>query len=176
MKELSPDKSFTPIYLQVVSNTPGRVRLRFYQQNQQAIGQIAKSIAILFPQVDKVKTNSQAGTITIYYSGKVVNFEDVQNKLQALGIVLTDTLIEKPHLSAKLTSVLSSLSEQVKQTTKDTVDLRVFVLYAAVAIALRRVLPQTARWKATALYLLLWYALESLVKLSDKKESSPKNQ
>ncbi|MFQ4144173.1 HMA2 domain-containing protein [Chlorogloeopsis sp. ULAP02] len=176
MKELSPDNSFTPIYLQVVSNTPGRVRLRFYQQHLQAIEQIARSIAVFFPQVDRVKTNSQAGTITIYYSGRIVNFEDVQNKLQALGIVLTDALIEKPQLPRKLTSVLSSLSEQVKQTTKETMDLRVLVLYAAVVIALRRVLPQAARWKTTALYLLLWYVLESLVKLSDKKESSLNNQ
>ncbi|MDM9380132.1 hypothetical protein QUB80_05390 [Chlorogloeopsis sp. ULAP01] len=176
MKELSPDNSFTPIYLQVVSNTPGRIRLRFYQQHQQAIGQIAKSIAVFFPQVDKVKTNSQAGTITIYYSGRIDNFEDVQNKLQALGIVLTDSLIEKPQLPAKLTSVLSTVGGQVKQITQDTVDLRVLVLYAAVAIALRRVLPQAARWKTTALYLLLWYALESWVKLSDNKESSLNKQ
>ncbi|MDZ8185298.1 MAG: hypothetical protein RMX96_10645 [Nostoc sp. ChiSLP02] len=37
-------------------------------------------------------------------------------------------------------------------------------------LVIKRLLPQLARWQSTVLYLLLWYAIESLVQISDRQE------
>ncbi len=59
MKELSLDTLSIPIHLQVVSHTPDRIRLRLpdHYQDQQVITQIASSLKVFFPQIEKVKTS-----------------------------------------------------------------------------------------------------------------------
>ncbi|MFB2771578.1 HMA2 domain-containing protein [Pelatocladus sp. BLCC-F211] len=172
MNKFPPHKLSTPIQLQIVSNTPGRLRLKIPSQDQehQEIMEMATSLKSLFPQVEKVKTNLQASSITIYYSGGSESFADALSKLQALGITLVNAPAKKLQ-PATLTQTLSNFNQQIKQATKDTVDLRSLLSFTVIAFAIKRLLPQLARWQSTVLYLLLWYALESLVKMSDNQES-----
>ncbi|MDZ8185297.1 MAG: hypothetical protein RMX96_10640 [Nostoc sp. ChiSLP02] len=92
MNQFTTDKLSTPIQLQVVSNTPGRLRLRIpseYQNNQELIA-MATSLDSFFPQIEKVKTNLETGSVTIYYSGGGESFADALSKLQAFGITLVN--------------------------------------------------------------------------------------
>jgi hypothetical protein len=66
------------------------------------------------------------------------------------------------------------LNDEIKQATKDTVDLRSLVAFTIIAFVIKRLLPQLARWQSTVLYLLLWYALESVVEISDNQKPSNK--
>lgn len=175
MQQFSAYKLSTPIELQIVSNTPGRLRLKIPSQNRenQELMAMADSLNSLFPQIEKVKTNLQAGSITIYYSGDSESFAEALSQLQALGITFVNAT-EKKLKPATLNQTLSTFNQQIKQATKDTVDLRPLLLFTIIAFVIKRLLPQLARWQSTVLYLLLWYALESLVKMSDDLE--PPNQ
>jgi Heavy metal associated domain 2 len=171
MNNFPPQKLPEPIQLQIVSNTPGRLRLKIpsqYQQHQE-IMDMATSLKSFFPQIEAVKTNMQVGSITIYYSGSSESFADALSKLQALGITLVNAPAKQLQ-SATLSQALSNVSQQVKQATKDTIDLRSLLPFMIVAFAMKRLLPQLTRWQSTVLSLLLWYALESLVKMSDDRE------
>ncbi|WP_242056584.1 MULTISPECIES: hypothetical protein [unclassified Nostoc] len=97
MQQFSPDKSSMPIQLQIISNTPGRLRLKIpsqYQGNQELMA-MAGSLNSLFPQIEKVKTNLQTGSITIYYSGGSESLTDAVSKLEALGITLVKAAEKK---------------------------------------------------------------------------------
>ncbi|MCC5638109.1 hypothetical protein LC593_20165 [Nostoc sp. CHAB 5844] len=170
MPELPLENLSTPIYIQIVSQTPGRLRLKIspQHQNKAEIQLIANSLKVFFPQIDQVKVNSQTGSMTIYSPVESSSFTEVLDKLQAQGIIIIDTP-DKKSQPAKLIPTLSNLNQQVQQITKESVDLRVIIPFTVVAIVLKRLLPPLARWKTTTLYLLLWYGLESLVKLSDNE-------
>ncbi|BAY17141.1 hypothetical protein NIES21_29760 [Anabaenopsis circularis NIES-21] len=170
MPELPLENLSTPIYIQIVSQTPGRLRLRISPQHQEKaeIQLIANYLKVFFPQIDQVKVNSQTGSITIYTPAENSNFAEIIDKLQAQGLVII-TPGEKSQ-PVKLTQTLFKFNQQVTNITKESVDLRVIIPFTVVAIVLKRLLPPLARWKTTTLYLLLWYGLESLVKLSDKKK------
>ncbi|MBU7581409.1 MAG: hypothetical protein KAF91_00590 [Nostoc sp. TH1S01] len=176
MPELPLENLSTPIYIQIVSQTPGRLRLRISPQNpeQEEIQLTANYLKSFFPQIDQLKVNFQTGSMTIYAAAESCDFTEILEKLQAQGIIIIDTPGEKSQ-PAKFIPTLSNLNEQVKQITKDSVDLRVIIPFTVVAIAFKRLLPPLARWKTTTLYLLLWYGLESLVKLSDN-EKPPTDQ
>lgn len=171
MPELPLENLSTPIYLQVVSQTPGRLRLKVFPQHQeqQEIQLIANFFKAFFPQVDQVKVNSQTGSITIYSAVDSRNFTEILDKLQVQGIIIIDTPQEKSQ-PKNFAQTLSNLNQQVQQITKESVDLRVIISFTVFAIVLKRLLPPLARWKTTTLYLLLWYGLESLVKLSDSEK------
>lgn len=176
MPESPLENLSTPIYIQVVSQTPGRLRLRIthQHQNQEEMKLIANFLTAFFPQIDQVKINSQTGSITIYSADKNTSFAEILGKLQAKGMIIISTPEEKSQ-PAKLTQTLSNLNQQVKQITKESVDLRVIIPFTVAAIALKRVLPPLAKWKTTTLYLLLWYGLESLVKLNDDEKAPTDN-
>ncbi|MBD2439075.1 HMA2 domain-containing protein [Nostoc sp. FACHB-110] len=165
-------KQTSPLELQIVSNTPGRLRLKIASQAQESldITEIANTLEYLFPQVKEIKTNIQVGSITIYYSGGNETLRDAFSKLQDSGINLLNAPAKKLQ-PASITRAVSQFNQQIKQTTKDTIDLRLLVSFSIIAFAIKRLLPQLARWQSTILYLLLWSALESLFKISDNQET-----
>ncbi|MBE9209390.1 hypothetical protein IQ244_23390 [Nostoc sp. LEGE 06077] len=171
MPKLPLENLSTPIYIQIVSQTPGRLRLRISppDKEQAEIQLIANSLKVFFPQSDQVKVNSQTGSITLYSAAESTNFPEILDKLQAQGLIIIVTPGEKPQ-PAKLSQTLWKFNQQVTNITKESIDLRVIIPFIVVAIALKRLLPPLARWKTSTLYLLLWYGLESLVKLSDKEK------
>lgn len=171
MKQIPPHQFSAPLELQIVSNTPGRLRLKIPSQSQehQEIQEIANTLESLFPQIEKLKTNFKSGSITIYYSGGNKTFIDASSKLQASGINLINSPVKKLQ-TATLTQSVSNFNQQIKQATKDTVDLRLLLSFSIIAFVIKRLLPQLARWQSTILYLLLWYALESLINISDNQE------
>lgn len=172
MKQLPPQAFSTPIELKIVSNTPGRLRLKISTQDQESleITEIANTLKYFFPQVTEIKTNLQVGSITIYYTGGNKTLTDAFSKLEASGINLVNAPAKKLQ-SRKITQAVANFNQQVKQVTKDTVDLRLLVSFSIIAFAIKRLLPQLTRWQSTILYLLLWSALESVLKISDNQET-----
>lgn len=175
MKKIPPNELSTPIELQIVSNTPGRLRLKIANQFQDnlKIEEITTTLESLFPQIEKVKTNMHSSSLTIYYSGSKKTLIDALSNLQASGINLVDAPTKKLQ-AATLTQAVSNFNQQIQQATKDTVDLRLLLSFSVIAFVIKRLLPQLARWQSTVLYLLLWYTLESLVKISDEQEPPTK--
>lgn len=97
MQPFLHDKLSMPVQLQIVSNTPGRLRLKIpsqYRDNKELMA-MATSLNSLFPQIEQVKTNLQTGSLTIYYSGGSESLADALSKLQALGITLINAAEKK---------------------------------------------------------------------------------
>jgi hypothetical protein len=175
MKQPAFSQFPNPIELQIVSNTPGRLRLKVpseYQQHQE-INQIASNLEYIFPQIEEIKTNLDSVSITIYYNGGNKTLQDALSKLPASGINLVNAPAKKLQ-PVTITKTVLSLNEQIKQATKETVDMRSLLTFSILAFVIKRLLPQLARWQSTILYLLLWYAVESLVKMSDNQEQADK--
>ncbi|WP_235526524.1 hypothetical protein [Nostoc piscinale] len=108
----------SPIYIQIVSQTPGRLRLRISPQNleQAEIQLTANYLKTFFPQVEQLKVNSQTGSVT-FYADANADFAEIIDKLQAQGIIIIETPKAKPQ-SASFAPSLLELNEQVKKNYK----------------------------------------------------------
>jgi hypothetical protein len=175
MKVSPPKKEPTPIHIKIVSNTPGRLRLRVSHQHrqQEAIAKISNTLRSVFSGVDNIKTNVNTGSITVYYTGENGSFEDIVCKLRRLGIIISDVLPGKSEAAANLTTTMTNLNQQVHQATKGSADLRVVIPLTFGVFALRQLLSKGPGLKTAPWYVLAWYAFDSFMKLHYTSEPSP---
>ncbi|NDJ25257.1 hypothetical protein GS682_27175 [Nostoc sp. B(2019)] len=173
MNLLPLDSVSTPIHIQVVSSTPGRIRVRVAHQHreQQAMAKIAAALKTFFPQIDQVSSNAQTGSITIYYSGDSDSFTEALTTLQELGIIVTDVPMGKSQAAVALTSAIASLNQRFHQATAGSVDLRFLFPFFLALLAIRQILSKSPGLKTSPWYVLAWYAFDSFMKLNDTKES-----
>ena len=182
MTEFPLEKVSTPLRLQVISRTPGRVRLRVSPEHREGetMSQIASAIAVFFPQIHKIRTNIQTGSLTVYYEGEQVNFEEILSQLPSFGVIIEDgakILPETSQAAANLTSVMAGLNQRVKQATEGSFDLRILMPLFLSLLALRQLFSKSPRLKTAPWYLLAWYAFDSFLKLNEPPEKhSPDKQ
>jgi hypothetical protein len=173
MNLLPLDSVPTPIHLQVVSSTPGRIRVRVAHQHreQQAMAKIASAFQGFFPQIDQVRSNAQTGSITISYSGDSDSFTEALTTLQDLGIIVTDPPMGQSQAAVAVTSAIASLNQKLNQATAGSVDLRfLFPLFLGV-LALRQLLSKSPGLNTSPWYVLAWYAFDSFTKLNETKDA-----
>jgi Heavy metal associated domain 2 len=177
MNLLPLDSVPTPIHLQVVSITPGRIRVRVAHQHreQQVMAQIASALKGFFPQIDRVRSNAQTGSITIYYSGDSDSFTEALTTLQDLGIIVTDAPMGKSQAAVAVTSAIANLNQRFNQATAGSVDLRFLFPLLLSVLALRQILTKSPGLKTSPWYVLAWYAFDSFMKLNNTKESPQSN-
>lgn len=167
------------IHLKLVSRTPGRVRLRVPPERRDAgaMAEIASGINTFFPQIQTIRTNSQTGSITVYYEPEKVDFENILPLLPSFGIVLDagapKPLPETSQASASITSAVAGLNQRLKQTTEGAVDLRFLVPLFFTLLALRQLFAKTPRLQTAPWYVLAWYAFDSFLKLNNVWEERP---
>jgi Heavy metal associated domain 2 len=149
-------------------------------RESEAMSQFSSTFKALFPQIDKIRTNAQTGSITVYYEREQVNFEEVLSQLQNLGILIEDPpkiLSETSKAAANLKSMMAGLNQRVKQVTEGEVDLRFLIPLLFSLLALRQLFSKSPRLKTAPWYILAWYAFDSFLKLNDPPEKpSPKKQ
>jgi hypothetical protein len=175
MAEFPLEKVSTPIYLQVVSRTPGRIRWRVSPEHREGetMSQIASAIQVFFPQIHTIRTNIQTGSLTVYYEREQVNWEEILSQLPSLGVILEDTpkiLPETSQAAANLTSAMAGLNQRVKQATEGSFDLRFLMPLFLSLLALRQLFSKSPRLKTAPWYVLAWYAFDSFLKLNDPTE------
>jgi hypothetical protein len=169
------------IYLQVVSRTPGRVRLRVSPEHREgeAMSRVAGAIKAFFPQIQTIRTNTQTGSLRLYYDPEQVNFEEILSQLPSLGVILGDApknLPETSQAAATLTGLMAGLNQRVKQATEGSFDLRFLIPLFLSLLALRQVFSKSPRLKRAPWYVLAWYAFDSFLKLNGPGEKEkPKN-
>jgi hypothetical protein len=174
MNFLPLDSVPTPIHLQVLSITPGRIRVRVapQQRDQQTMANIASALKGFFPQIEQVRSNHQTGSIVILYSGDSESFTDALTTLQDLGVIVIDAPTEKPEAAVVVKNAIANLNQRFNQATAGSVDLRFLFPLLLSLLALRQILAKSPGLKTSPWYVLAWYAFDSFIKLNNTKEST----
>lgn len=164
----------SPIHAQVISQTPGRIRMRVAHSHRQKhkMEPIAKALQEQ-TEIHQVKTNLHSGSITIFHWPETSTFEDMRRILLDLGFIFFDVaeeslLVSGGHSSASagITRVATDLNQRVKRLTQETVDLRFMIPFSFGILALRQLVIKGWQFNLIPWYVLAWYAFDSFLKLN----------
>lgn len=175
-----PQKASTPndwdlsfLEAQIVSQTPGRLRLRVTPayRRQQKIAPIANALKARL-EVYRVKTNIPSGSITVLYGRELLSSQDMSQVLQDLGINLVETsgaltrAVDRSSSAAtEVIKTATNLNRRVKTATDNAVDLRFLVPLSFGVFALRQLVVKGWQLELIPWYVLAWYTFDSFIKL-----------
>lgn len=173
-----PKTDSSPIYASLVSQVPGRVRLRVAHPHRyhQEIQEVAKALKESL-EMYRVRANVESGSITIFYSKEYSSFEDVCAKLRELGTILRECPQEKSYRSSEksqaalgIASAVMGINQRVQQVTDGKVDLRFLLPLGFGTLAVRQLLSKGLLLEEIPWYVLAWYAFDSFIKLHASTE------
>ena len=162
---------------QIVSQTPGRVRLRVtpVHRQQQKITPIVNALKARL-EIYRVKTNIPSGSITILHGRELLTSQDMCTVLQDLGVNLVE-VTQEPRISvssslsaAAIIKTATGLNQRVKTVTNDTVDLRFLLPLSFGVLAVRQLIVKGWQLEIIPWYVLAWYAFDSFIKLNSTNE------
>ncbi len=169
-------KLSTPISTQIVSSTPGRMRLRVAQPHRQS-GEMERIINTLkaHPQIDRVQMNPQHGSILIHHAGENGSLNDIFATLKDLGLIFGGmTPYGKSQTAAGVTNAVVDLNQRVVKATDGVVDLRVLFPLGLGVLAMRQLLVKGLQFDIIPWYVLAWYTFDSFIKLNGTTNSTQK--
>ncbi|MDZ8023705.1 MAG: HMA2 domain-containing protein [Nostoc sp. SerVER01] len=155
-----------PISAKIVSNTPGRLRLRValpHRQNGE-IQRIANALAAQ-PHINQVRTNIHHGSIAIEHDAKDDTLKNVVATLTDLGVIFADITEGNSEAAVGITNAVFNLNKKVELATKGEIDLRVIFPLGLSILAVRQLLAKGLQFEIIPWYVLAWYAFDSFIKL-----------
>ncbi|MDZ8236542.1 MAG: hypothetical protein RMZ69_05080 [Nostoc sp. ChiQUE01a] len=155
-----------PISAKIVSNTPGRLRLRIalpHRQNAK-IQRIANVLAAQ-PHINQVRTNIHHGSIAIEHDAKDDTLKNVIDTLTDLGVIFADITEGNSEAAVGITNAVFNLNKKVELATNGEIDLRVIFPLGLSILALRQLLAKGLQFEIIPWYVLAWYAFDSFIKL-----------
>ena len=159
---------------QIVSNTPRRTRIRLSRKrrNREEMTRLARALEE-FPSVSRVDTNLQTGTIVVHHEKE--SLEDIQSKLQDLGIILAAaTGVELPGKS--LTDAISDLESRLGFSTEQILSLKLLVPLGFGALALVQLARRGFQIESAPWYMLAYFAFESFARLNKPDEKCAREE
>ena len=159
---------------EIVSQTPGRIRLRIIPPHRQLqkMTPIAQALKARL-EIYRVKTNISTGSITIFYGRELLSSQDMFVILQDLGVHLVtithQSRISVSGSSSAATEVIQTatdLNRRVQTVTNDAVDLRFLVPLSFACLAMRQLFIKGWQLEFIPWYVLAWYAFDSFLKLN----------
>ena len=163
---------------QIVSQTPGRVRLRVIpsHRQQQKITPIVNALKARL-EIYRVKTNIPSGSITVLHGRELLSSQDMCIVLQDLGVNLVEITKEpirsvssSTSAAAEVIKTATDLNQRVKTATSDAVDLRFLFPLSLGVLALRQLIVKGWQLELIPWYVLAWYAFDSFIKLNSTNE------
>ena len=163
---------------EIVSQTPGRVRLRVTpsHRQQQKIAPIVNALKARL-EIYRVKTNLPTGSITVLHGRELLSSQDICTVLQDLGVNLFEVTQEtrrsvssSSSAAAAVITTATDLNQKVKTATNDTVDLRFVFPLSLGVLALRQLVVKGWQLEIIPWYVLAWYAFDSFIKLNSTNE------
>lgn len=164
-----------PISAKIISDTPGRLRLRIVPRDRQS--QKMQQIA---PQLEKqaniqqVKTNIQHGSILIHHDS---DLENLTATLRDLGIIFVDLAEGNTDAATGITNAVVDLNNRVERITQGAVDIGFLFPFGLSILSVRQLLSKGWQLEAIPWYMLAWYAFDSFIKLncSNQPRTSSEN-
>jgi Heavy metal associated domain 2 len=153
------------ITAKMVSDTPGRLRLRLGNKHRQAeeMQGVANTLQ-LHPNIKQVRTNVSQGSITILHEGEN-SLENVNTALQDVGIIFGDIGEGKSEVAHGVASSVIGLNKRVRQSTDGIVDLRFLFPLGLGCLSIRKLMLQGLQLDIIPWYVLAWYSFDSFLKL-----------
>jgi hypothetical protein len=137
------------------------------------MAQIASALQDFVAEVNKVRINTQTGSLTIYHNLEGRNFETILEQLHQLGIVTSDISGDRSSAAARVSGAMAALNQRFQVATEGTVDLRFLVPLLLAMFALRQLLSkQSPMSKIVPWYSLAWFAFDSFMKFHTAQERS----
>jgi hypothetical protein len=183
MNDLFPPDIALPIPLQILSHTPGRVRVRLTPDYRQpaTMAAIAQVLQSLVNEIQQVKINPKIGSMTLYYDIEEGDLASFFAPLQELGLIVNAAPAAptgKTAVAATVTGAMARLNQRVNQFTEGSVDLRSLVPLLLGLWAMRQFFGKSqSRMRIVPWYALAWYAFDTFMKLNaSPADTSPTPQ
>jgi Heavy metal associated domain 2 len=177
LKQSEPVKTsnHTQITTKIVSDSPGRLRLRIGSKNRKA-GDIQKIVAALeaHPNITQVQTNISQGSITIKHEGED-SHENTLAALKDLGIIFGDIAEGKSEAAAEVSNAVVDLNKRVRESSDGLVDLRFLFPLGLGCLSIRQLMIKGLQFDIIPWYVLAWYSFDSFLKLH-AASMSPKRE
>ena len=170
----------SPIKAHIVSQTPGRIRIRVAPAHRQK-HKIVSIVSALKEElaIYRIRANVHSGGITIFHSQEHLNYQDIRHILQDLGVLLSDMVVKSAHINhnhsfaaAEVSRVVVKLNQDVRRATQGAVDLRFLLPLSFAILALRQLVVKGLQFEIIPWYVLAWYAFDSFIKLHGIDEPS----
>jgi hypothetical protein len=160
-----------PISTKIVSDTPGRLRLRVAPRDRSSgkMQQIANLLEAQ-PNISQVKTNIAHGSILINHDGQADSLKNLLATLQDIGIIFADITESNSEAAVGVSSAVVDLNKRVQQTTNGVVDLRFMFPLGLSILAVRQLLAKGLQFETIPWYVMAWYAFDSFIKLNNAKQ------
>lgn len=161
------NKFFNPIATKIVSDTPGRLRLRVATENREVekMQHIANFLTAQ-PHISQVKTNIHHGSILIHHDNQTGNLSEIVETLKDIGIIFTDITQGQTDAATGISHAVIDLNQRVERATNGTVDLRFLFPFGLGFLALRQLIIKGLQLEVIPWYVLAWYAFDSFWKLN----------
>ncbi|MDJ0620382.1 MAG: hypothetical protein QNJ63_27195 [Calothrix sp. MO_192.B10] len=158
---------------QIISQTPGRVRLRVIpaHRQQQKIVPLVNALKARL-EIYRVKNNIPTGSITVLHGRELLSSQDMLTVLQDLGVNLVEIAQESGRSTSNSSSAAaviktaSDLNQRVKTATDDAIDLRFLFPLSLGVLAARQLIVKGWQLEFIPWYVLAWYAFDSFLKLN----------
>ncbi len=173
LKQSKPLKTArAQISTKIISDTPGRLRLRIAQKNRKS-EDIQKIVTALkaHPNITQVQTNISQGSITIKHEGEDSRGNTIA-ALKDLGIIFGDIAEGKSEAAAEVSNAVVDLNKRVRESTDGLVDLRFLFPLGLGCLSIRQLMAKGLQIDIIPWYVLAWYSFDSFLKLHAASMSS----
>jgi hypothetical protein len=162
----TPSQPISTISTKIVSDTPGRLRLRIAHAHRQVdtMQHIANTLEAK-PKIQQVRTNIDHGSIVIKYDGTDSSLEELLATLQDLGIIFAEITESNTEAATTVASTVVDLNKRVKQATDGVVDIRFLFPLGLSILAVRQLIIKGLQFEIIPWYVLAWYSFDSFIKL-----------
>ncbi|MBD2254423.1 HMA2 domain-containing protein [Nostoc parmelioides] len=166
-----------PISTKIISDTPGRLRLRIAHCHRQpeTMEHIANKLDAQ-AHIDQVRTNVDHGSIVIKYSEKNGTLDDVLATLKDLGIIFGEITQGSTEAATTVSSAVVDLNKRVRQATDGVVDIRFLFPLGLSILAVRQLIIKGLQFEIIPWYVLAWYSFDSFIKLHGITPQKPSTE
>jgi hypothetical protein len=163
----------TQTYTKIISDTPGRLRLRVAQRHRK-LEQIQPLVNALqeHSNINQVRMNLDQGSITINHEGED-SWKNVMATLKDLGIIFGDIVELHTDAAIAVSNPVIDLNKRVKQATDGQLDIRVLFPFGLGCLAIRQLIIKGLQFDIIPWYVLAWYAFDSFIKLHGTNRLEP---
>ncbi|WP_414549367.1 HMA2 domain-containing protein [Anabaena sp. CCY 0017] len=160
-----------PISTKIISDTPGRLRLRIspphrHPREMQSIANVLNAQSY----VSQVRTNINSGSMIINHDGKNATLENVLTTLLDLGVTFADITEGNSEAAEDVKRAVINLNKRFEQATSGEVDLRFLFPLGLSMLAVRQILVKGLQLEIIPWYVLAWYAFDSFMKLNSNSQ------
>ena len=171
---------------QMVSNTPGRLRVRMDHSGRRS--DLMEHIKVYLENqagIRQVNTNTSSGSVLVRYDEQTHSHHEILSMLRDIGVILYEVAFDGERdlsdvgpssTAAEITRAISDLDNRIYHLTGGTANLRLMVPLLMGAVGVWQI--RRNGWGLTQVpgYVLLWYAFDAFYKFHQNRYTHKENK